>query len=414
MLIRRIIFHYQTLQYSILLPYIIKINSADSGISISADIEIKRAFSCQTNTKKDKKIVTDKKTAVKPVPVKLPVADIEKIAKKLVGFAIVVFVKEDLFKQVQNKLHISLKYGEIIIIRHQEQAEHIIYDAYKNDIPGFPDVMYKEINESHKRCSYKFGEILFHSDAKLKDLHNKRHQTDSLEERCDCYKQENAELKQKINDLAEQQTDMEQSAEQVRDLKKKLETLEKKLDEKTEAYDALNEEYHGKEDAYRKSAEMLQFYREYIELAEKFPTDKNKICEWAEKCFGDRITISSRALNEIKKYNGSLDTACLCDGIVYLNAYAKYRRSEITDEQLSVYSERRHWETGGCGKETLKMYRNDYSININGNTYLLDQHIKRGVHAEQLIRIYFCWDDTSKKIIIGSMPEHLPTVRNGT
>ncbi len=386
----------------------------DINITISADIDIKKSFTTQSDRKKDKKRSSDKKPFAKPVYVKLPEADSEKIAKKLVGFAIVVFVKEDFFRQLQNKLRISLKYGEVIIIRHQEQAEHILYDTYKNDIQGFPNVLYKEINESHKRCGYKFGDILFHSDAKLKDLHNKRHQTDSLEEQCGFYKQENAELKQKIKALNEQHTDMEQSAEQVRTLNKNVEALQTKLEEKTGAFDALKEEYLEKEDAYRRSADILQFYREYIELAEKFPTDKNKICEWAEKCFGDNIIISSRARNEMKKCNCSLDTGCLCDGIVYLDAYSRYRRNELSKEVLDRYSERKHWEVTGCGKETLKMRSKDYTTTVNGKTYLLDQHIKQGIHAEVLIRIYFCWDDASKKIIIGSMPEHLPTVKNGT
>lgn len=46
--------------------------------------------------------------------------------------------------------------------------------------------------------------------------------------------------------------------------------------------------------------------------------------------------------------------------------------------------------------------------------YTLDQHIKRGTQAEELIRVYFCWDDELKKIIIGSMPKHLATIRNAT
>ena len=60
------------------------------------------------------------------------------------------------------------------------------------------------------------------------------------------------------------------------------------------------------------------------------------------------------------------------------------------------------------------MHRSDYTVTVDGTQYILDQHIKHGVHAEELIRIYFCWDDDKKKIMIGSMPEHLATVRNST
>lgn len=59
------------------------------------------------------------------------------------------------------------------------------------------------------------------------------------------------------------------------------------------------------------------------------------------------------------------------------------------------------------------MYRAEYTVTIDSASYTLDQHIKHGVHAEELIRIYFCWDEKLRKIIIGSMPEHLATVKNG-
>ncbi len=391
--------------------------SAKSSINltISADIGMKKLPS-ESGRKEKKKAPKSPavKPAAKPVPVKLPGADYTAIAKKLVGFAIVAYVREDFFAPLQNKLRISPKHGEVIIIPHQEPTERIPYESYRDDTVGFTAVIYNEINQAHKRCSYDFGDIPFHSDAKLKDLHNKRHQTDSLGEQCGFYRQENAELKDQIKKLNEEQTDMKFSAEQVRTLKKKAENLQGMLDEKTAAYDALVAETARKEDAYRRSAQVLQFYREYIELAEQFPTDKNEVCDWAEKYFGGSLIISSRARNELKKYNGPLDTACLCDGMVYLDAYARYRRLEIPEEQLALCSERRHWEAGGCGKETLKMRHDDYSVSVGGKTYTLDQHIKRGIHSEELIRIYFCWDEATRKIIIGSMPEHLPTVKNST
>ena len=55
------------------------------------------------------------------------------------------------------------------------------------------------------------------------------------------------------------------------------------------------------------------------------------------------------------------------------------------EEVLSLYAERNNWEIQGCGKEALKMYRTDYTATIDGEKYLLDQHIKQGNHAEELL-----------------------------
>ena len=40
---------------------------------------------------------------------------------------------------------------------------------------------------------------------------------------------------------------------------------------------------------------------------------------------------------------------------------------------------------------------------------LLDYHLKVGNDAENLLRIYFLFDETKKLIVVGSLPEHLKT-----
>ena len=65
-------------------------------------------------------------------------------------------------------------------------------------------------------------------------------------------------------------------------------------------------------------------------------------------------------------------------------------------------------------KETLQMRQCDYLATYKGTQYLHDQHIKYGVSAQVLLRVYFCWDEALKKLIFGYLPGHLPTVKKGT
>ena len=345
------------------------------------------------------------------VQTKLPVFDYAELAKSLIGFAIVVFSDEKYFKSIENKSHLTIDYGNILIITKQEAVEIIVYKQYQNDMQGFFNTLKKDVISMQKRSAYSFGNVLFYSDAKLKEYKTKRHQTSSLEEKCSIYKLENGELKAKINELSQQQTDMQQTAESLRIAQKKIENLSAELDAEKSAYDTLVNETAAKEDAYRKSAELVQFYQHMLDIAALFPTDKKDVFSWIDDNFSGYLIASPRAQSELCKYNGTLDLACLCDGIVFLAAYAKYRRQELSGEYLNLYAEHRKWEIQGCGKEALKIHRADYTAIIDGEQYLLDQHIKRGVRAEELIRIYFCWDDKSRKIIIGSMPEHLATVK---
>lgn len=116
----------------------------------------------------------------------------------------------------------------------------------------------------------------------------------------------------------------------------------------------------------------------------------------------------------MRKYSGSLDLAILCDGIYYLNAYSKYRRGEISFDTLSLYSDSYNWEVSNSGSGALRMRRDDYTVQLGDKKYLLDMHLKYGVKSQVLLRIYFCWDETAKKVIVGYMPDHLATVIKNT
>ena len=362
--------------------------------------------------KKEKEKKAEKpKTA--PAKIKLPVFDYEGLARKLICYAIVVFVAEKYFRSLDNKVSINISHGDIILVK-QQPTERISYSDDPEEMQDTFDQVYNSAVEMMKRSSFGFGKVLFYSDAKLKDYHTKRHQTDDLEEKCRIYKLENAELKEKIKELSRQQNDMKQISESLRVAQKRIETLSIEIEAKDETINTVAMEMALKESAYRKSAEHIRFYKEMVDIAAHFPTDKDKVCEWIEENYSKLITVAPRAQSEMRKHSGYLDVASLCDGIVYLSAHVKYRRGEITEEVLSLYAERNNWEIQGCGKEALKMFRSDYTATVDGEKYLLDQHIKQGNHAEELFRVYFCWDDESRKIVIGSMPKHLPTVKNST
>lgn len=271
-----------------------------------------------------------------------------------------------------------------------------------------------EINLMPKRKQYHFGEVLFHSDAKLMYYHTKRHETDSLEEQCSIYRLENAELKKQIKEHSQHTADMQDTAEALRITQKKLDIVQRKLEETEKAYTELAMQSAQKESAYQRSAEIISFYKKQYDTAATFPNDKEDICDWIEENYSNSIILTSRAKNEMKKHSGALDITALCDGIVYLDAYVNFRRQELSEDMLMLYAERYHWEIQNCGKATLKMRHDDYTAAYNGEQYELDLHIKRGIKAEELIRIYFCWNDEMRKLIIGSMPAHLATVKQST
>ncbi len=158
----------------------------------------------------------------------------------------------------------------------------------------------------------------------------------------------------------------------------------------------------------------MQFYKNKAEIAAAFPTDKDAVCDWAEAQFPETLIITQRARAELRKYQGGLDVSLLCDGLLYLDAYARARNGVLTDEQLSLFTDQRNWEVTFSGKEAVRLHECDYTVTHNGKKYQLDMHIKYGNRAANLIRIYFCRDTVTGKSIVGSMPEHLPTASQST
>lgn len=388
--------------------------SGDMSLSIDPDvIKFKNGVTKVTEkAKKPKESATAKKAA--PIKTKLPALDHEKLARTLAGFAVVVFAEEKYFQGLEKKLGVKVSHGDIIIFRRQNELERYTYSQYKKDIDGFLWTLRSHVSELPKRQSYNYGEVLFNSAAKMRDYHIKRHETDSMEEQFSIYKLENAELKNQIKEFTQQNTDMQQTADALRVAQKKLEQLQRELDSRVAAYDELAEQTKTREDAYAKSAELISFYKEQYDAAATFPTEKDDVCDWIEKNFADNIVVLPKARSEMRKYSSALDVAGLCDGVLYLDAYAQYKKQEISEDRLKLYAERNHWEVQGCGKETLKLKKKDYTVVYNDKQCLLDSHIKYGIKAEVLIRIYFFWDDDTKKVVIGVMPRHLPTVKNTT
>ena len=367
----------------------------------------------ENKPKKAKEKQPAEKTA-KPVQTKLPVFDYSRLAGSLVGIAIVVFAQDKHFKPLGNKIHTNIDYGDIIVIPRQKPAERYAYSDYQDDMDGFYETLRATSYELPKRSVFSYGDVLFYTDAKSKEYHDKRKQASTLEEKCSLYKQENTELKSHIKVLTQQQTDMQQNSEELRIAKKKIESLKNELECLKNEYDAYKTGSEQKAAAYRRSSELIDFYRSQIDIAARFPTDKNDICKWIESNYSGQLIVAQRAVSELRKYSGSLDIAVLCDGILYLDAYARYRRQEISEAILDLYAGHNNWEIQGCGKAALQMRKSDYTLKHNGTQYTLDMHIKHGIQAEELIRIYFCWDEAERKLLIGSMPGHLATVKDGT
>ena len=61
-----------------------------------------------------------------------------------------------------------------------------------------------------------------------------------------------------------------------------------------------------------------------------------------------------------------------------------------------------------AGAETLRVHREDYLAQVDDRKYLLDMHIKYGIKAKGLARLYFCWNEELQKLCWGISPATCP------
>ena len=330
--------------------------------------------------------------------------DYTTLASWTLGFAAVCFVGESCFERVKNRLGITIGPREILVCVHGRVEKRCRYtdanmDELKSDLTN-------ELKAMPKRRTYKFGDVLFYSDARLQDLKVKLDRNMSLEEELKITKLDNEALRAKLRETEQHNTDMQLSADSNRLLRKQLSDAQDRAEKLEAELREQKADSEKKAEAYRKASDIVTFYKQRI--AETYPTEKDDVCTWVKEKFSGNIILTSRAENALKRYNSDVDISMLCDGICFINAYADYRAKRIDKNTLDMYAESYNWSVTPSGDKSLQVHKKAYTIVVDNTKYLLEWHIKSGVSTAVLLRIYFCWDADLKKMIIGYMPDHLP------
>lgn len=377
------------------------------------DLDIKHPFKVEKDTVAVP-LKTPPNRKVEEVTVELENIDYSVISRYSLGYAHICFVSEKCIDYIGRKINTILNKGDIAVIYGGEVIKKYSYSSYRDKMDTFRDEFYGTVTALPKNRTFNYRKIRFHTDARLLEIEEKRSETLSYEGKFSLMSVENEALKSKIKELEQLNNGNNINSEEIRRLMKKVRSLEEENERLQILRSSSTEEIERVSAAYKASSEIIGFYKYKAEMAAYFPDSKDDVCDWIEKKLSDNIIISSNVKSEMKKYSGEMDVAMLCDGILYLYGYARYRKGEIDNNILDLYAENGKWQAEWCGVETLKVYKDDYTATADGRKYLMDMHIKYGVNPKRLIRIYFCWDESNKRIIIGHMPTHLATLKQNT
>lgn len=135
--------------------------------------------------------------------------------------------------------------------------------------------------------------------------------------------------------------------------------------------------------------------------------------DWAEEVLGEHIYIHQAALKDCKK-NGHdnmlsrLSSALLVirDYVVPFRTHGGLERRNLAREKLGELG----MEDTPCFADRDEAKRTTgYSVQYEGETWALFDHIKygNGYDNANQIRIYYFWDPSNRRFVVGKMPSHL-------
>ncbi len=135
------------------------------------------------------------------------------------------------------------------------------------------------------------------------------------------------------------------------------------------------------------------------------------IAEYAE-ANAHRITILQRAVSATKRSsfeNPDLLYTCL---ELLASEYTEVKTGKADRNAFKVKAEALGIDFGGSVDPSVAGELGDlYFIRLGGRRRFLDQHLGKGSARDPryCMRIYFCWDEDTNRVVIGHMPSHLPT-----
>lgn len=315
------------------------------------------------------------------------------------------------------QFHITPKPGDVLLIATKMAGGGVERFPYckEKQKEVFSQIMKSSQNHLRKK-EMEFEHTLFLSEAKklLMDQYRAAHH--NVEETITIY-EDSLEKARQVHkeDIQKKNNVIEDQERKIKQLKQDVDTCNQRVKQAVIAADEKVAKIQRQMDA-------MQDQLNYFKGLDCRPRTPQEIPTWVEKSFHGHLEFHSRAVRLIEAVApNQVDMRLLCDAIEYLaTEYLSFLTNQLTWEEGQAQCAAKYgrsFEITGCGDTNLTMYANQYSIKyklgFKGKPIQtpLDRHLKVGNTAGNLIRIYFLFDDVCKKIVVGSLPEHLPTSR---
>ncbi len=274
----------------------------------------------------------------------------------------------------------------------------------------------KGVKDALKTRDVDFGRIMFLSGAREHLLRISDELAESAEAADAHFK---AEIEQLTafwkNEVRQKDIALDASADQLKRQKEYASRLEEEKSRLREEFSAERDRMQAEVETYRATIEFWK--RRYDQ-----PRDYGGIEAWVREHFSDRLLLHPRAVARmLTRSNQCASADLVCDALDYLATdYWEQRYRQLPKEiALTRCSQKygRPFDVTPVGQATIEFTPGEYRIRYGKNAQGkaadrdLDYHLRVGNDAENLLRIYFLHDDPRQLIVIGSLPDHLRSVK---
>ena len=369
-----------------------------------------------------------------PMPDKLPLTDrqpqsaedegidppypMDELAAEGCGYFCAYILRDKLLDKFSKAVRQKVEPGDVVILEPAMFGGGLERYPYKPSRSRQEELMEKISDRLYNYLRGKevdFGRVMFVREAKKRLL---EHHTRELE----TAHQNSARWEEKLVQVnADWQKKLNAREDEVLRLRDQLARQQEYADRLEREKEELRRNNEARQTAMQFRMEEAEEKAAYLRRKLNQPKEHNKVAEWVNKYFRDRLILHPRAVDLLAdKSARDINIETICDALDFLATdYWERRYHQLPNEEMNTRCAEKYgrpFDIRPTGTTTIEFtptqYKVKYFAGRRGKPVEspLDFHLSVGNDPQNLLRIYFLHDDEKQLIVVGSLPRHLRAV----
>ena len=345
-----------------------------------------------------------------------PQYNVERLASSLTGYARVYVVSHKLIGNLSREYQEEISCGDIVFVE-PKCFGGLVTILSGTDVEKNTKTIKSKAQNYIRGKVVDFGEVYFLSGAR-----------DALEQRTSELQQATAEQLAQWNvekELLGQrwQAKFEEKDRVIAGLERQLHKYQQQVENAERGEKAAQEKLQRQIDKHNENIAAKDEYIAYLQRRLNRPHTKRELPDWLKENFGNHIVLHPRAVQLLNDADVNQERLGLIyDALEFLGSdYWENRYDGLSDEEMNnrlSLKYQRGFLITQLRDGAIEAFKEQYIVSYvagGGKTVnkKLDFHLKIGNKAEHLVRIYFFHDEDNKLIVVGSLPEHLDSMKVG-